>query len=221
MISTSQKTSSEMTENSGPLLLAKRLSLFTIFYNIAEGVISIYFGIEEESISLLGFGLDSFIEVASATIVLLKLRSLNPDSNLSNERRATFAIGILFLILSLNVFLQSGIHLMNGASPDTTIPGVVVSVVSLSFMFFLWTKKKAVAQILNSSTIMADAKCSLACIKLSFVLLLGSFLFWLVPTLWWVDSVAAVIIGFFILKEGWEMISSSRKEEFKGGCGCH
>lgn len=210
-----------ISKNPDALSLARKLSLFTIIYNIAEGLISIYFGIEEESISLLGFGLDSFVEVASAIIVLLKLRSVNPDNNLANERRATFAIGILFLILSLNVFLQSGIQLVNGASPDTTIPGVVVSLVSLSFMFFLWSKKKAVAQTLNSSTVMADAKCSLACIKLSFVLLLGSFLFWLVPTLWWVDSAAAIIIGIFILLEGWEMISNSRKEEFKGGCGCH
>lgn len=207
--------------NSSALSLAWKLSLFTIFYNLAEGLVSIYFGIEEESISLLGFGLDSFVEVASAIIVLLKLRSVNPDNNLKNERRATFAIGILFVILSLNVFLQSGIQLMNGSSPDTTVPGVIVSLVSLSFMFFLWIKKKAVAQTLNSSTVMADAKCSLACIKLSFVLLLGSFLYWLLPTLWWVDSAAAIVIGIFILREGWEMISNSRKEEFKGGCGCH
>ena len=210
-----------MKNNTGLIKTAKFLSLFTIGYNLLEGLISVYFGLEEDSISLLGFGLDSFIEVASAVIVLLKLQSINPDTNLKNERRATFAIGILFLLLSLNVFGNSGYQLWNKGSPDTTLPGIIVSLLSLSFMFFLWRMKQKVALGLNSSTVMADARCSLACIKLSFVLLVGSGLFWLFPTLWWVDSTAAMIIAFFILKEGWEMIQSSRKEEFQGGCGCH
>lgn len=200
---------------------ARKLSAFTIIYNLIEGMVSVYFGLEEDSVSLLGFGLDSFVEVASAIIVLIKLRSTEPDNNLKNERRATFAIGILFLVLSLNVFGNSFYQLYNKGTPGTTLPGVIVSVVSLSFMFFLWKMKEKVAVSLNSSTIMADAKCSLACIKLSGVLLAGSLLYWLVPTLWWVDSAAAIIIGYFILREGTEMIQSSRKKEFKGGCGCH
>ena len=87
--------------------VAVKLSVFTIIYNLIEGAVSVYFGIEKDSISLLGFGLDSFVEVASAIIVLIKLKATNPDDNLKNERRATLAIGILFLILSLNVFGNS------------------------------------------------------------------------------------------------------------------
>lgn len=200
---------------------ARKLSAFTIIYNLIEGIISVYFGLEEDSVSLLGFGLDSFVEVASAIIVLMKLQSVDPDDNLKNERRATFAIGVLFLVLSVNVFGNSLYQLFNKGTPDTTLPGVIVSLVSLSFMFFLWKMKEKVAVSLNSSTIKADARCSLACIKLSGVLLTGSLLYWLVPTLWWVDSAAAIIIGYFILREGIEMVQSSRKEEFKGGCGCH
>ncbi len=184
------------------LTTAKNLSLFTIVYNLAEGLISIYFGLEGDSISLLGFGLDSFIEVASALIVLFKLKTSNPDNNLKNERRATFAIGVLFFLLSLNVFGNSGYQLWHKGSPDTTLPGILVSLVSLSFMFFLWRMKQSVALGLNSSTVMADARCSLACIKLSFVLLIGSGLFWFFPALWWVDSVAAIYHWVFHPERG-------------------
>lgn len=194
--------------------MAKRLAFFTVAYNIIEGLVSIYFGLEKESISLLGFGLDSFIEVASAFIVLLKLKSMNPENNLKHERRATFAIGVLFIILSLSVFGNSTYQLVNHGHPDTTIPGVIVSVLSLSFMLFLWRKKREIGIKMNSSTVMADAQCSLACIKLSAVLFIGSAVYWLVPALWWIDSVAAIVIGLFIIREGWELIENSRKEDF-------
>lgn len=207
--------------NNSLIKTARSLAIFTIIYNVIEGMVSIYYGIDDDSISLLGFGLDSFIEVASAVIVLIKLNKTNPDTNLHHERRATLAIGILFVLLSLSVFGNSIYQLLHKAHPVTTVPGTIISVLSLSFMFFLWRQKFKVGFALNSSTVMADAQCSLACIKLSFVLLIGSLLFWLVPALWWVDSVAAIIIALFILNEGRELIQNSRKEDFKGGCGCH
>lgn len=200
---------------------AQALSLFTIIYNILEGLISIYFGIEDDSISLLGFGLDSFVEVASAIVVLIKLQNQDPDKNLNHERRATFLIGLLFLVLSLSIAGNAGYELYQGGHPKTTVSGMIISVISLSFMFLLWRTKAEVGFKLNSSTIMADAQCSLACIKLSMILFLGSILYYLMPSLWWPDSVAALILGALIFNEGFEMIQSSRKDEFKGGCGCH
>jgi|GEM_PF-476804 len=192
-----------------------------IFYNLIEGFVSVYFGVEESSISLLGFGLDSFVEVGSASIVLLKLRNVNPDLNLSKERQATLLIGISFLILAFSVFASSGNSLIKNEHPETTIPGILVSLVSLSFMFFLWRSKARLGFAMNSSTVMVDAKCSLACIKLSIILVLGSVIFWISPGLGWIDSVMALVLGIFIAKEGVELIQSSRKQDFKGGCGCH
>lgn len=200
---------------------AKNLALFTVIYNLIEGLVSIYFGVEEESISLLGFGLDSFIEVSSAFIVLIKLGHTDPDANLKHERRATFLIGLLFLLLGLSVLLNSGYQLFSRGHPDTTVPGIVISLLSLSFMFFLWKAKVQVGKKLNSSTVMADAQCSLACIKLSVILLIGSAIYWAFPVFWWIDSVAAILLSFFILLEGKELIQNSRREDFKGGCGCH
>jgi divalent metal cation (Fe/Co/Zn/Cd) transporter len=200
---------------------ARWLSFLTIFYNVLEGLISIYFGIEEESLSLLGFGLDSFVEVASASIVLLKLQNDNPNQTLARERRATFWIGVLFLLLASSIMGSSGYKLWTRGAPETTVPGIVISLISLSFMFYLYRAKLSVGFKLDSATIMADARCSLACIKLSFILLVGSLLFFFFPTLWWVDSVAATALSLFIFLEGFDLVSHSRREDFKGGCGCH
>lgn len=199
------------------------LALFTMFYNVAEGLISINFGVSEDSLALLGFGLDSFVEVGSAAIVVYKLKTTSDDcgSNLEAEKKATFLIGLLFLILALSTGAGAIYKILHQEFPHTTIPGVVISLLSLSFMFFLWKAKEKVGRQLDSATVMADARCSLACIKLSVVLLVGSLCFWLFPTLWWVDSVAALILAFFIGGEGQEMIQSTRKENFTGGCGCN
>jgi len=87
-------------------------------------------------------------------------------------------------------------------------------------MFYLWAAKKRVAAALNSSTVMKDADCSLACIKLSSILFAGSLLFLLFPGLWWVDGVAGIILAIFIGKEGFETIIATRNPDFVGGCGC-
>ncbi|HAM36352.1 MAG TPA: heavy metal transporter [Elusimicrobia bacterium] len=202
---------------------AVRLSWFTIIYNIAEGLVSVYFGLEQDSIALAGFGADSFIEVASAIVVLWRFKSesnLSTPMALSSERRATRAIGWLFVALSAGVVAASALKLRQHIGPDTTIPGIIISLASLSFMFYLWTAKKNVARQLDSSTVEKDAACSLACIKLSLVLLAGSLLYGLVPSFWWVDSAAALALAFLIGGEGFETIRSSRREDFTGGCGC-
>ncbi len=200
---------------------ARHLSIFTIAYNLVEGLIAIYFGLEDDSISLLGFGLDSFVEVASAVIVMLKLSNGQPDTNLKHERRATFLIGGLFLVLSLSVMGNAAYQLYSHRHPDTTLPGTIISLVSLSFMFFLWKAKATIGKQLDSATVMADAQCSLACIKLSGILFAGSVVYWLLPALWWLDSVMALTLAVLIAIEGRELIQNSRKEDFKGGCGCH
>lgn len=198
------------------------LSWFTIVYNIAEGLISIFFGIEEVSVSLLGFGVDSFIETFSAMIVLwrFKKEALH-EAGISAERekKASLSIGSLFLALAGFTALFSLFQLFSGKHPETTLPGTIISLVSLSFMFFLWFQKKKYGTILQSSTVLNDAACSMACIKLSFILLAGSAIFYAAPSLWWADSVAALVMSFFIFKEGREIRESAQKNEI--GCGCH
>lgn len=202
---------------------AKWLAYFTIGYNLVEGFISITLGLNEESFALAGFGVDSLVEVASAVLVVWRLRldfDRKSTISLQAEKKATFGIGILFLILAVITAVAAVVQLTEGNHPHSTLAGIIVSVVSLSFMVYLWKAKLAVAKLLDSKTLASDAACSLACIQLSGVLLVGSLVFWLFPSLWWADAIAALGISALVAREGWETIAASRKPDFKGGCGC-
>ncbi|MDP2808338.1 MAG: cation transporter [bacterium] len=200
---------------------ARYLAWFTIIYNVVEGIVSIVFGISDESISLLGFGLDSFIEVFSAIIILWRIgrefTHSGDKASLDRERLATRGIGMLLLLLTAVVLVNSGFRLYNHISPDTALPGIIISVASLSFMFYLYSAKIKVAAALNSKALKSDAVCSLACIWLSVVLLIGSGIYYL-TRIWWVDSAAAIIIAFLILREGIENVLASFRKDFTGGC---
>lgn len=196
---------------------ALQLSFLTIGYNLVEGGVAMAFGWADDSVALFGFGADSLIEVASALLVLWKLLD---HGNLARERAATRRIGWLFLWLGAAVIGGALLQLAGRRHPPTTLPGLVISALSLSFMVFLWRAKLRVAKALDSATVAADAACSRACIQLSVVLFGGSLLFLLAPGLWWVDAIAALVLATLIAREGWGMVRAARSAAFSGGCGC-
>lgn len=200
------------------------LSWFTIIYNIGEGIVSIYFGIDEASIALFGFGMDSFIESFSAIVVLWRFREeagVTKQTSFKREQSAASSIGTLLIALAIITAVSSGLQILEHRPPTSTFPGVVISLLSLSFMFFLWSKKKQIGTRLNSTTMLNDAACSLACIKLSVILLVGSLTYMLVPSLWWMDSVAALVMSFFIAKEGYSMRVAAKSGKIGcSDCGC-
>lgn len=205
------------------LRYARQLALFTLAYNLVEGLVSMGFGAAEDSIALFGFGADSFIEVGSALLVLWRLGETSgcATTRLGRERRATLGIGALFLLLALGTSLASGLQLLTHRHPETTLPGAIISAASLAFMFWLWRAKRKAAIVLDSRTLEGDAACSLACIQLSLVLFSGSLAFLVFPALWWADGAAALILAAFIAREGLAMIRAARHPDFSGGCGCH
>jgi divalent metal cation (Fe/Co/Zn/Cd) transporter len=206
------------------LAYARFLALFTIFYNLVEGLVSMGFGWADDSMALFGFGADSFIEVGSALLVLWRLMETAEgcaSERLQRERKAALGIGSLFVLLALGTIAGAFFQLLSHHHPDTTVPGLAVSVLSLGFMFWLWRAKLRAARALDSRTLEGDAACSLACIQLSTVLFAGSLVFLLAPTLWWVDAVAAMVLAGFIGKEGIQGIRGALRKDFTGGCGCH
>lgn len=206
------------------LAYARFLALFTIFYNLAEGLVSMGFGWADDSMALFGFGADSFIEVGSALLVLWRLRGDEggcASERLRRERRAALGIGGLFVLLALGTAVGAVFQLVSHHHPDTTVPGLLVSVLSLGFMFWLWRSKQRAAKALDSRSLEGDAACSLACIQLSAVLFAGSLAFLLAPVLWWADAAAALLLALFIAREGVSGIRGALKPGFTGGCGCH
>lgn len=188
------------------------LAKFTIIYNLFEGVIAILFGVQHESVALWGFGFDSFIEAFSAAAIWLRFADKISDQN------AQKFIAILFFLLGAATVYGSGHALLTHQSPDTTIPGTIVAVVSIGVMLWLWRAKVILAKQTGSQSLLADANCAKACMQLSVVLLIGSLLHVLVPTLWWVDSVAALVISGFIFREGWEQWSGAAHNHGEGHC---
>ncbi len=196
------------------------LAWFTVAWNLLEGGVSIAFGVADDSVALWGFGADSLIEVASALAVMARLRHGFQAPATQAERKATLAIGALFVLLALGIAGGAALQLARGEHPPTTLPGLAISALSLAFMGFLWRAKTRAARALDSAALASDAACSLACIQLSLVLFAGSLLFLLSPRLGWVDGAAALVLAALIGREGVQTVRAARDPRFTGGCGC-
>ncbi len=143
------------------------LALFTIFYNLAEGLVSIFFGVSDETLTLFGFGVDSFIEVMSGIgifAIVLRIRQ-NPDTPRSQfERTALRVTGTSFYLLALGLSATAIYNLFTAHKPTTTLPGLIISIISIAVMWALVMSKRKVGGALNSSPILADANCTMVCI---------------------------------------------------------
>src|SRR6266550_5428236 len=165
----------------------KRLEYFTIGWNTLEGLVAVVAGALAGSISLLGFGIDSFIEVTSGTVLLWRM-SVDADA-LKRERNEMLSlriVGVCFLALALYVGYESVSDLVSRKAPEHSIAGIVLACVSLVVMPVLSRAKKTVATGLGSSAMHADAKQTDFCVYLSAILLIGLLLN---ATLgwWWAD----------------------------------
>ena len=147
------RTSTAITENIRLYKVAFGLAIFTILYNIGEGLISTYLGFEDESLALFGFGSDSFIEVISGLgIVHMIFRIQNqPNSNRDNfERRALRITGFAFYALVFALIITSFFNIWTGHKPVSTFWGIIISVISILVMCFLVLSKRKVGMKLNS-----------------------------------------------------------------------
>ncbi len=182
------------------------LAFFTVFYNLAEGLVSIYFGTEDETLTLFGFGVDSFIEVMSGLGILamvLRIRQ-NPGTPRSQfERTALRITGASFYLLAAGLAATALYNLFTAHKPTTTLPGLIISLISISAMWALVWGKRRVGQALGSQPILADANCTMVCIYMSIVLLVSSLLYQFTG-LGFVDSLGALGLIYFSVTEGKE-----------------
>lgn len=190
---------------------ALRLEYTLISYNVLEGVIAIAAGWQAGSIALIGFGLDSAIEVLSAGILVWRLRqpgSLEEESE--REKKALFGVGLTFFLLSAYVLYEAAQSLLRRETPDTSWIGILLATASLIVMPTLGLSKRKIALQMGSRALEADALETLICAYLSFTLLLGlglnALLGW-----WWMDPLAALAMLPYIVKEGWNALQEARE----------
>ncbi len=180
----------------------RRLEYFTILWNILEGIVAVVAGAVAGSISLVGFGVDSFIEVTSGAALLWRMAvDADMERRESNERLALRIVGFCFVILAAYVTYESVSDLLRKQAAEHSIPGIVLACVSLVAMPLLSRAKRNVGRALGSAAMHADAKQTEFCTYLSAILL-GGLLLNAVFGLWWADPLAALVMAPIIAKEG-------------------
>jgi divalent metal cation (Fe/Co/Zn/Cd) transporter len=206
-----------MKSDSNDKLIAQayRLSLFTIFYNIVEGVVSMALGYADEALTLFGFGVDSFIEVVSATgiaIMIMRMKR-NSDSEKSKyEIQALKITGTSFYLLSVGLFAGIIFNLIKAHKPETTVWGIIISVISILVMYWLMMAKRKVGKKLDSEPIIADSNCTKVCIYMSLVLLASSLIYELTGFVY-ADTIGAVGLIYFSVSEGRESFEKAKGKE--------
>ena len=175
-------------------------------------------GYADETLTLFGFGADSFIEVMSGigiAIMILRIRQ-NPDSQKNRfEKTALRITGTAFYLLAAGLLTGIVLNIINHKKPETTIWGVVISLVSIAVMAWLLNAKKRIGKKLNSEPIIADANCTRICIYMSLVLLASSLVYELTGFTY-ADVLGAAGLIYFSVKEGLEAFEKVKGKE----CSC-
>jgi divalent metal cation (Fe/Co/Zn/Cd) transporter len=181
----------------------KRLQYFTIVWNSLEALVAIVSGLIAGSISLVGFGFDSLIEVTSGAAVLWRMHLDHPERREHAERVSLRIVGGCFVALATYIAVDSIKSLYQHERPERSLPGIVLAGVSLIVMPLLSRSKRRVGKELNSGAMQADATQTEFCTYLSAILLFGLGANWLLGW-WWADPAAALLMVPLIAKEGVE-----------------
>lgn len=202
------------------LNLALALGMLTVGYNIIEAAVSIWYGFNDDTLALLGFGVDSLVEVISGAGIVhmvLRMRKSPVLSRDQFERQALRITGRAFYLLAAGMVLGALLNILQGSRPATTVPGIAVSLVSIATMWWLMSAKMKAGNALHSDAIIADANCTKTCLLLS-VVLLASSLFYELFYIALVDAAGSLGIAWFAWSEGKESLEKARTGKL--GCCC-
>jgi divalent metal cation (Fe/Co/Zn/Cd) transporter len=202
-------------ERANQLRAGRRLEYFTLGWNLTEATVAVGAGAFAGSIALIGFGIDSLIESLSGGILLWRLQATGTDQR--RERLAHRLVGISFFVLALYVAFEAGKSLLRREVPDTSLVGIVLSIVSLIVMPLLARAKRGVAAKIDSRALRADSRQTDICAYLSAILL-GGLLLNALFGWWWADPIAALCMLPLIFREGMETVrdrSSCHYESFQ------
>lgn len=182
------------------------LSYFTVGYNLLEGLVSVLAGVLAQSTALIGFGFDSFVESLSGGIMVWRFRKREWSSETEEmkvEKKAIRLVAFTFFVLGAYVLFESGRKLYLQEAAEPSLFGIIIAIVSLIVMPVLFWMKYKTGKSLESRSLVADSKQTLACTFLSVALLAGLGLNY-VFHLWWADPAAGIVIAGYLLREGHE-----------------
>lgn len=186
------------------------LSYFTVGYNVLEGIISVIVGSLTGSVALVGFGLDSFIESLSGSVMIWRLSKhgkISHEEEEAVEAKAANFVGASFFILAAYILYEAISRLISQEAPDSSFIGIVIAVLSLLVMPFLAYLKNKTGKEIGSHSLVADSKQTFVCVLMSVALLIGvaaNYLF----GIWWLDPAAALFFVIILVKEGYNAIKN-------------
>lgn len=207
----------EPADRSALLTRGLLLEFLTVGWNLVEGIVAIAAALGSGSVALLGFGVDSFVESVSGSVLIWRLGSEkrgNADEEVIEriERHAEQLVGISFFALAAYVAVDATTSLLTQERPDVSVVGIVLASLSIGVMLWLARAKRRTAADLGSRALAADAEQTQACWYLSFVVLAGIGLNALFGW-WWADPIAALGVSFILLREGWEAWSGKDDDD--------
>jgi divalent metal cation (Fe/Co/Zn/Cd) transporter len=200
---------------------ALRLSYFSVGYNVLEGAASLLAGSLAGSIALVGFGLDSVVESLSGGVMIWRFahrHQLAPAEEAQRERRTVKLVGATFFILAAYILYEALHKLLSREIPAPSLLGIGIACASLLIMPVLFGLKYRLGRSLESASLMADSKQTLACAVLSAALLVGLLLnyFW---GLWQADPAIGLVIAALLAREGYQALKEERLCSC-AACGC-
>lgn len=186
------------------------LEYFTVAWMIVEAAVAVAAGVIAHSIALVAFGLDSFIELFAALVVIWQLKGLAEEQE-TKERVALRLIAITFFVLASYVTAEAVYDLARKSRPEVSIAGIALATAALVVMPLLSIAKRRLGRRLENAALVADGTESMFCGVLAAILLLGLGLNaafgW-----WWADAVAALVVAVFAIREGWEAWEEASKD---------
>ena len=209
-------TLTHLQARQGQIRLGIWIELIALFWMVIEASIAIVSGFAAHSVSLEGFGIDSIIELVAGSILLCRLlveqRVGSIEAASKAERRASWITGISLFGLALYIIVDSALAVLTQSRPQVSTWGIGVAIAAGIIMPLLRQGKLRVAKRIGSVALKADAMCSATCAYMSFTLLFGLLLNTFFG-FWWADTLAALALIYFIVKEAREALQEARTGE--------
>jgi divalent metal cation (Fe/Co/Zn/Cd) transporter len=184
-----------------------RLEYLTVGWNLLEGVVAVAAALAAGSVALLGFGIDSFVESASGSVLIWRLlaerRAVDHEPIERLEQRAERLVGVSLFLLAAYITVDAGLALWNQERPEASPAGIAITTLSIGMMWWLARAKRRTGVALGSRSLEADAAQTTACWWLSLVVL-GGIGVNAVAGWWWADPVAALGVAVVLVGEGRE-----------------
>lgn len=200
------------------------IETISIVWMVIEAGVAIGSGVIVHALSLVAFGADSIIELIAGFVLLWRLSVEMRSTDLERVRRAekasSWVVGIALLLLAVYIVIASIYKLVTHQGAETSFTGIGLSIAASLIMPYLSRAKKRIGSEIGSKALRADGACSIVCAYMAWTVLGGVVLTALLGW-WWIDSLAALALVYFVVKEGLEAIQEARGVEDACGCGCH